>query len=259
MTHDLAAETLDELSQFAGELAEESGQLIMEYFRSEMPVSIKADASPVTEADRQAEALMCRRIQARFPQHQILGEESGQSGPGNADWQWVLDPIDGTYAFIHQIPLFGSLIGLLYGGQPVLGVIHLPATKELMIGVKNRGTRLNDRPVQVSRTNSLQGASVLFTDPGHMENAAQCFAALHAQGAILRGWGDCCGPLMVACGRSDAMIESGLKLWDVVALRPCIEEAGGQFTDFQGQPTLGPDIVCSNGRIHGDLLKTLEA
>jgi myo-inositol-1(or 4)-monophosphatase len=151
------------LKPFVRELAAESGALIRRYFRSPgLVVDIKDDATPVTDADRGAEELLRKRILARFPDHGIMAEEFGTER-GDAEWVWVLDPIDGTKSFVSGVPLFGTLIALLHHGQPVLGAIHQPILEELCLG-DGTTTTLNDRPVRVRTTTRLQDAVVLASD-----------------------------------------------------------------------------------------------
>lgn len=254
-----------ELIEFATALAEESGALIMRYYAQNLEgagpeVITKADATPVTIADREAEALMRGRIAARFPQHRVLGEEGGTSGPEDAALQWVLDPIDGTKAFVHGVPLFGTLIALLDGGRPVLGVIHLPATGELMIGAEGRGTTVNGRPVHVRGTERLEEATLCFTDAARLHgcSCAPGFLELQQRVRLVRGWGDCYGHFLVAAGRADIMIDPELSLWDVAALKPCVEGAGGRLTELSGaNPPVGASALSTNGRLHDAALAVL--
>jgi histidinol phosphatase-like enzyme (inositol monophosphatase family) len=251
---------MQELVEFAAHLAEQSGHVIMRYFGTGVQVLEKPDQSPVTVADREAEALMRRLIEARYPGHRVLGEEGGESGQPGSDFQWVLDPIDGTRPFVHGVPLFGTLIGLLERGQPVLGAIHLPVSKELMIGAKGRATTLNGRPVRVRNTERLSEATLVYTSTQvlwqHGHGAG--FERLQERVALARGWGDCYGHFMVAAGRADIMIDPEMKLWDVAALKPCVDGAGGRLTDKFGKDTgVGQSAVSTNGRLHQQVLDIL--
>jgi histidinol phosphatase-like enzyme (inositol monophosphatase family) len=256
---------MDALIEFATALARESGALIMEHYRDALrgsgPVVMrKADRTPVTDADRGAEALMRERIAARYPEHRVVGEEGGASGPREAAWQWVLDPIDGTKSFIHGVPLFGTLIALLEGGEPALGVIHLPALGELMVGARGRGTTVNGRPVRVRDTERLDDAVFCFTDAAELERAGHgpALRALQRQAWLGRGWGDCYGHFLVAAGRVDIMIDPVLSLWDVAALKPCVEGAGGRLSEVTGGGTgLGDSALSTNGRLHEAVLAIL--
>jgi histidinol phosphatase-like enzyme (inositol monophosphatase family) len=253
---------IDEWAAFASDLARESGELILHYYRKPLDVQRKADQSPVTVADRDAEALLRARIEARYPDHQVLGEEAGTSGPPEARFQWVLDPIDGTKAFVRGVPLFGTLIGLLDRGRPVLGVIHLPATGELLIGAEGRATTLNGELVRVSGVDTLRGAAVMLTCPDTIFEMGygEAFHALRGQAELVRGWGDCYGHFLVATGRAEVMLDPTMNLWDIAALKPCVEGAGGRLTDFSGEGnTLGTSALSTNGALHDPVLRILKA
>ena len=257
---------MEELIEFARELALYSGKLIRGYFEEALAgggpaVMRKADRSPVTKADREAEAMMRGMIRERFPDHQVLGEEGGSDGPAQADYRWILDPIDGTKSFIHGVPLFGTLIALVERGTPVIGVINLPATGEMMIGARDRPTTVNGRPVRVRETARLSEATVLFTDLPNMTGLGHgpALEALGREVELMRGWGDCYGHFLVAAGRADAMIDPELNLWDVAALKPCVEGAGGRLTDLAGVDTgLGESALSTNGLLHDRLLERLK-
>jgi histidinol phosphatase-like enzyme (inositol monophosphatase family) len=255
----MSDKSIDSLLEFAVSLARESGELILRYYRTQLAVEQKADRSPVTIADREAEALMRRRIEAVHPAHGVLGEEGGQSGPPNAELRWVLDPIDGTRAFIHGVPLFGTLIGLLRGTRPILGIIHLPATGDLMAGAEGRPTLLNAKPVRVSAVADLANATLLLTDPSDLfdKGHGDAFHRLRGRVSLVRGWGDCFGHFLVAAGRAEVMLDPVMNLWDVAALQPCVEGAGGTLTDFAGGTALGASAVSSNGALHDQVLDLL--
>jgi myo-inositol-1(or 4)-monophosphatase len=233
--------------------------LITRYFRQpDLVVDAKADSSPVTAADREAEELLRRRIRARFPEHGIFGEEFGTER-GDAEYVWVLDPIDGTISFVAGVPLFGTLIGLMQGGRPILGVIHQPITKELLVGTAS-GTTLNGRPVRVSDTNSLEEATLLTTDPGLIERykSLDRFEVLRSRTGQYRGWGDCYGYLLVATARADIMIDPIMNPWDLIPLVPVIQGAGGVITTWEGNdPVHGNSAVASTPALHRQVLEIL--
>ncbi len=253
---------MQELIDFARHLAEESGRLIMKYYGTPVQVISKPDHSPVTIADREAEALMRKLIESHYPGHQVLGEEDGLSGKDGAEYQWVLDPIDGTRPFVHQVPLFGTLIGLLRRGEPVLGAIHIPPSGELCIGAQGHPTTVNGRPVRVRPTARLEEATVLYTNTQTIwqEGHGAAFQRLLGRAALVRGWGDCYGHFMVAAGRADVMIDTVLKIWDVAALKPCVDGAGGLLTDKFGKNTgVGDSAISSNGKLHQQVIDLLHA
>jgi myo-inositol-1(or 4)-monophosphatase len=253
---------MQELIGFAEHLAQESGKLIMKYFATQVQVITKEDLSPVTIADREAEALMRKLIESHYPDHQVLGEEDGLSGKAGAEYQWVLDPIDGTRPYVHKVPLFGTLIGLLHKGQPVLGAIHIPPAGELAIGATGHPTTLNGKPVRVKTTERLEDATLLYTNTQTIwqQGHGAAFQRLQAQAGLVRGWGDCYGHFMVAVGRADVMIDTVLKIWDVAALKPCVDGAGGRLTDKFGNDTgVGASAISTNGRLHRQVIAMLGA
>ena len=249
----------DSLRDFATELAEASGRAIAGMFRHpDLAVETKADDSPVTEADRYAEALLRDRILARFPDHGIIGEEFGTVN-AEAEFVWVLDPIDGTKSFVAGVPLFGTLIALLRAGEPILGVIHQPITRELVIGTGS-GTTLNGEAVWVREGRSLSEATLLTTDFGavgrHWDAAP--FETLCARAALCRGWGDCYGYLMVASGRADVMLDPIMHAWDIAALVPVVRGAGGVITTWEGDnPMGGTSTVAAAPALHREVMEIL--
>ncbi|WP_419167885.1 histidinol-phosphatase [Candidatus Palauibacter sp.] len=249
----------DSLRDFAAELAEASGRAIAGMFRHpDLAVESKEDDSPVTVADRYAEALLRERILDRFPDHGIVGEEFGTKDE-DAEYVWVLDPIDGTISFVAGVPLFGTLIGLLHEGEPVLGVIHQPITRELAIGTAS-GTTVNGEVVRVREDRSLAEAMLLTTDPGavgeHRDLAG--FETLWSRAARYRGWGDCYGYLMVASGRADIMLDPIMHPWDIAALVPVVRGAGGVITTWEGaDPIGGASTVAAAPGLHREVMEIL--
>jgi myo-inositol-1(or 4)-monophosphatase len=245
------------------ELTAVSGPIVRKYFGdASLAVEQKSDSTPVTEADRATEAALRKLIHARFPEHGILAEEYGPER-ANAEWTWVLDPIDGTKSFIHGIPLFGTLIGLLHEGRPVLGAIHQPVLDWLCVG-DGEETTLNGSPVRVRDTRALAEATLLTTSQGgdvpqiHNEVARQ---RLYCAANIVRTWGDCFGYLLVATGRADVMCDGvAHNAWDVLPLVPIIRGAGGIITDWTGgEVGGGKSCLAASPRLHRlalDLLLT---
>ena len=221
---------------FLVELARRSGDFLRPLAAdSGLAVETKADNSPVTAADRGAEELLRGLIARKFPDHGIIGEELGPDRP-DAEWVWMLDPIDGTKSFITGVPLWGTLIALLHRGQPVLGAIHQPLLGQLLVG-DGTTTTLNDRPVRCRPARRLEDSTVLTSDPfnpGKHQNGA-AFQKLISRARIVRTWGDCYGYLLVAIGRADVMLDPIMNPWDIAALVPVIRGAGGVITDWQGR------------------------
>jgi histidinol phosphatase-like enzyme (inositol monophosphatase family) len=250
---------LDSYRGFLVELAEKSGDFIRPWFaRPDLAVEDKADRTPVTVADRGAEELMRRMIRARYPGHGILGEEFGPEHT-EAEFVWVLDPIDGTRAFAAATPLFGTLIALVHRGQPVLGAIHQPVLHQLLVG-DSRGTTLNGRPVRVRATPRLEEATLLCSDvlsPAEHQNG-EAFTALSRRVRLLRTWGDCYGYLLVATGWADIMCDPVMNPWDVAALIPIVRGAGGVITDWRGRdPVDATSIVAAVPQLHAQVIAAL--
>lgn len=220
----------------AGELADSAGGIIRRFFRQKLVIDEKADLTPVTSADREAEAAMRRLIETRFPEHGIFGEEHGKEREG-AEHVWVLDPIDGTKSFISGIPLFGTLIALAYRGKPVLGIIDQPILGERWIGVKGQATRFNHLPASTRRCPALGAATLFCTAPDGMFKGADAagFARLKERVKLTRFGADCYAYAQLASGFVDLVVEGSLKPYDFCALVPVIEGAGGVITDWQGR------------------------
>jgi histidinol-phosphatase len=247
------------LVPFVRELADESGGLIRRYFRSPgLKVDVKDDATPVTDADRDAEELLRKRILARFPDHGILAEEFGNERL-DAEWVWVLDPIDGTKSFISGVPLFGTLIGVLHRGQPVLGAIHQPIQRELCLG-DGTTTTLNGTPVHVRATSRLADAVVLASDTttaARYQDAAG-WKDLVARARWVRTWGDCYGYLLVATGQADVMTDPVMAPWDLLPLIPVVRGAGGIITDWHGKDAVdAASSVAAGPALHAEVIACL--
>lgn len=232
-------------------LADAAGPIIRGYFRRKIAIDEKPDQTPVTIADRESEAAMRRLIEERFPEHGIIGEEYGRAR-ADADYAWVLDPIDGTKNFISGIPLFGTLIALVHRRRPVLGIIDQPILRERWIGVAGRPTTLNGAPVRTRACAALGQATLFCTAPQGMFAGADAegFARLSGAVKLTRGGADCYAYAQLANGFIDLVVEGGLKPYDYCALVPVIEGAGGVITDWRGRALdLGADgrvIACGD-------------
>ena len=225
--------------------ADLAGAAIRPLFRSPLVVEAKGDASPVTEADRAGEQAMRGLLRERFPDHGILGEEFGAERAG-AEWLWVLDPIDGTRAFVTGRPLFGTLIGLLHRGRPVLGLIDQPGTGERWLGVAGEPTRFRSPMGGTPRCRPCAGmaeAELSCTSPDiFADETRPGFERLRAAARRVTWGGDCYAYGLVALGLVDVVAETGLHPWDWAALVPVLEGAGGRVTGWGGEAlTLGAD------------------
>lgn len=247
---------------FLVELAERSGDFIRPLFADpSVAVETKADASPVTAADRGAEQLLRGLIAQRFPAHGIIGEEFGPERP-DAEFVWVLDPIDGTKSFITGVPLFATLIALLHRGQPVLGAIHQPVLRQLMIG-DGAATTLNGRAVRCRATTRLEDATLLTSDPynpGKYQNGA-AYDACARRAKLVRTWGDAYGYLLVASGWADICMDPIMNPWDIAALVPVIRGAGGVISDWRGGAAYPAEstLAAATPELHAAALDVLRA
>ncbi|HYP16561.1 MAG TPA: histidinol-phosphatase [Opitutus sp.] len=245
---------------FIAELAARSGDFIRPHFGDlSLAIETKADASPVTIADRGAEELLRSLIAQRFPTHGVIGEELGNDRP-DAEFVWVLDPIDGTKSFITGVPLFGTLIALLHQGQPVLGAIHQPILRQLVIG-DGATTTLNERPVRCRRVVEVAQATLLTSDPlnpAKYQDGAR-YDALVRRAKLVRTWGDAYGYLLVACGWADICLDPIMNPWDIAALVPVIRGAGGTMSDWRGGSPYPAEstIACATAELHTEVLATL--
>ena len=243
---------------FACEIAQEAGAHTLKYFRNDsLGVDHKGDGSPVTVADREAEQLLRERIGERFPEDAILGEEFPLK-EGTSGYRWVLDPIDGTKSFIYGITMYTNLVAVLDEStdEPILGVINAPAAREMIYARVGGGAWYQDGDkelvqARVSQTQNLEQALFLSGDLyGFRErpnDAMDVYMALEKTARVTRTWGDAYGYLMVATGRAEVMIDASMSLWDAAALRPVIEEAGGSFTSWEGNPTVqAEEAVATN-------------
>jgi histidinol phosphatase-like enzyme (inositol monophosphatase family) len=241
---------LNELLEFAVDLARGAGDITLEYFRKKPETSKKSDGSYVTIADRQAESYLRKRIAERFPDDGILGEEEGES-QGTSRRRWILDPIDGTFAFVHGVPLYGVLIAVEIEGEMTVGVVNIPVLAEIVSAAKGLGCFLNGEPAHVSNTAELKDALLLSTS-FRFGRAAE----LQEKAKVSRTWGDCYGYVLVATGRADVMLDPVMNLWDCAPLLPIMEEAGGTFTDWAGVRTAdGGNSIATNGLLFDEVME----
>ena len=225
-----------ELLQAALEIGGSAAAIPMRYFRSEMAVEDKPDASPVTIADRETEEHIRRAIAKRFPGHGIYGEEFGESS-ADAAYIWVVDPIDGTRSFICGVPLFGMLLGVLRRGAPEAGVIRMPALGEAFAGCRGGVATRNGVAVRCRGVTRPEEARIFINEANRMvEREPERLKRLMAAGHIRRFSNDCYPFALLASGRIDAVVDFDLKPYDYLPIVPVVEAAGGIMTDWRGQP-----------------------
>jgi len=249
---------LTEYKKFSKVLADVSADIIKKYFRSGVSVESKADNSPVTVADKKAEEVMRELITKHYPTDGIFGEEFGETNK-DSEYTWILDPIDGTKSFICGAYSFGTLIGLLKNGEPILGVYNHPILNDFLIG-DNSETRINDNKTSIRNCDDLSKAILLTTDHLNIEKYqnSEKFNNLIKKVKLYRNWGDCYGYYLLSTGFVDIMIDPIMSPWDLLPLIPIINGAGGIITDYQGKdPTKGKSAIASVKRIHSEIISIL--
>ncbi len=260
--------TVIDFSAFIERLATASGEIILPFFRTSLSIDNKSngrDLDPVTEADRAAEAVMRRMIKEAFPQHGIVGEEFG-SERADAEYVWVLDPIDGTKSFISGMPVWGTLIALTHNGTPAFGMMHQPYIGERFTGdgggAKYQGPS-GDRMLSVRRCASLAEATLFTTSPRLIKAPSDraLFERVEKEVRLSRYGGDCYAYCMLAGGHLDLIIETELKPYDVAALIPIVTGAGGFITTWEGKPAQsgGRIVAAGDKRVHEAAMKLLQA
>jgi len=207
----------------------------MKYFRGPLETEYKGDGSPVTNADRSSERLLREWIEKRFPSDGILGEEYGMTRP-DAGRRWIIDPIDGTKAFTLQVPFWGSLVAVVEGDTVLAGAASYPALGEMLAAGRGEGCWWNGGPCRVSSIANMTAAAVLTTDAAFKDEPEKLhgWLALAAAAGASRTWGDCVGYLLVATGRAEVMVDPRVSAWDIAPFVTAIAEAGGVFTDWNG-------------------------
>lgn len=247
---------LERRLDFGRQCANDAGKLTLRYFQqAALEVERKSDNSPVTIADKEAELFLRERLLAEFPLDGFVGEEFGEIA-GTSGFRWVADPIDGTKSFISGVPLYSTLLGLLWNDHSVAGVIELPALDESISAARGRGAIWRkgriEQPARVSERGSLSDA--IFTtsqvDSFARREAASVFEALQNAAYVTRTWGDGYGYLLLATGRVDIMVDPFMNLWDAAAIQPVVEEAGGIFASWSGVPTIhSGEGLATNARL----------
>jgi histidinol phosphatase-like enzyme (inositol monophosphatase family) len=240
-----------ELLQAAAEVARVAAAAAMRWYRQDVRVETKGDGSPVTIADREAEQVAREWIARRFPDDGLIGEEFGDERAG-ARRRWILDPIDGTKAFVRGVPLWGTLVACCEGDQVLAGAACYPVVDELVAAAPGKGCWWNGAQARVSATRLLDQATALVTDDTFLERPGRgaAWRTLARECAVARTWGDCYGYLLVATGRAEIMVDDVVNPWDAAALQPIVVEAGGVFTSWQGEHTaFGGDLIATNAAL----------
>jgi histidinol-phosphatase len=233
-------ESLSTYYDFLVETIYLAGRLTLGYYQSGVRADMKADDTPVTVADRLSEELIRGRIEKRFPEHAIVGEEFGAKETEGASHRWFIDPIDGTKSFIHGVPLYAVLIGLEIEGQVKVGAAYFPALDEMLSAASGLGCWWNGRRAHVSPVTRLDQAVVVFTDVAGFDKHGRGEAWERIQKAVYyrAGWCDAYGYCCVATGRAEIMLDPIMSVWDCGPFPPIFQETGGYFGDWQGNPTI---------------------
>ncbi len=233
-------ESLRHYLDFATEMAWQAGRLTLGYFQTNLRPNFKSDASPVTIADQEAEKLIRSLIEKKYPNHAVIGEEYGEEGSEGKSHRWIIDPIDGTRAFVRGVPLYGVLIGLEIEGKVRVGVANYPAMNEMLVAASGEGCWWNGRRARVSPVARLQDALVSHTDTASFAryNQGDSWTRLQQASNFRAGWSDAYGYMLVATGRVEVMLDPVMNPWDCGPFPPILEEAGGYFGDWKGQTTI---------------------
>jgi histidinol phosphatase-like enzyme (inositol monophosphatase family) len=246
------------LLDFALDAVWQAGRITLGYFQSGVRVDRKADNTPVTIADREAEQRLRALITQYWPEHGIVGEEYGRATTASR-YTWLIDPIDGTKSFVCGVPLYANLLALLDGDHALLGVMHFPALNETVYAVQGEGCYWNGRRARVSQVEQLQDAVLLASGLTDFGNKAAAWHQLCASTYIQRTWGDAYGYALVATGRAEIMLDPIAALWDCAPLQVILEEAGGTFTDWRGRATIhAGEGVATNGLLLEQVLHTIQ-
>jgi len=244
------------------EAARAGADVVRRYYQSNLAVTIKADKTPVTEADVETEKVIRGILAARFPDHGFFGEETGKSAL-DGEYLWLVDPIDGTKAFLREYPMFSTQIALMHRGRLVVGVSSAPAYGELAYGEIGAGAWLNEQPIRVSAVDSVDAAALSTGNLKTLATGPQwpAFGRLVGRVNRIRGYGDFLHYHLLAAGKIDAVVESDVNILDIAACAVIVEAAGGRFTDLEGRPlTLAStSVLATNGRLHDTVLAAIRS
>ena len=226
------------LLEIAERAAKAAERVILSNFESDLSVEWKPDNTPVTIADKGAEEALRKVFSAETPDFGVIGEEFGVENP-DAEYRWIFDPIDGTKSFIRGVPFFGTLIGLYRKGEPLAGVVNLPALRHILVAGKGCGAFVDGKRARVSNVPLREGLALSGTvNTFDSEGKTAFFERYRKSAALYRGWGDCYGYFLVATGRAEAMVDPVVSLWDIAAFPTIFSEAGGKFSSLDGETRL---------------------
>jgi len=243
------------------EITRQAGQIALSYFDKPLEVLTKGDESPVTIADRATESFLREQLSRLFPGDGFLGEEFGET-PSSSGYRWIMDPIDGTRSFVRGIPLWGTMVGLEYKGELIAGMIDCACQKSTWHALQGNGAYRNETRLHVSNCQELNKANIFYSGVNWFVKAGRerQFLELVRRTERQRGYGDWYGFMLVAQGSGEAMIEYGVHAWDVAAVVPIVQEAGGIVSCWEGSLNIQrPDVIASNKPLHREFLNILNA
>ena len=254
----MADPSLNDLLNVAVDAAHDAGRRTLAYFNTRVAVETKADNTPVTCADREAEEMIRRAVLKRFPTHSILGEEGGIHDGADKRYRWIIDPVDGTKSFVCGVPLYGVLIGVEVDGKAQVGVCYIPALDEMLAAATGLGCRWNGRAARVSDVERIEDAVVSCTSIVTAQARSDAFETISSRAKVTRGWGDCYGHVLAATGRIDVMLDPRMNPWDAAPFAAIYAEAGGRYTTWNGEATIwGKDGVGTNAALHREVIDIL--
>jgi histidinol phosphatase-like enzyme (inositol monophosphatase family) len=250
---------LEKYLEFAVKTVKKSEEITFKYYKKKLKHKLKVNKTPVTTADFKCEDFIINKIKAKYPKHSILSEERGELTNGS-EFKWIIDPIDGTKNFMREFPFWGTLLALEYEGEVVLGVISMPAVNDLIYASKGNGCYYNSKKAKASRIDSLKNSYCIYGGLDYIlrQSYGKNFLKLVGKCSYSRGFGDCHGYSFVINGRAEMMIDPHVAPYDVAPVKICVEEAGGVFTDINGNKSIyGGNAVATNGILHDEVLKLL--
>jgi len=258
----MAKPSLQELLNVAMDAAYLGGRRTLAYFKTGVAVETKSDDTPVTRADKEAEQVIRERIKQSYPSHAVIGEEHGEE-KGDANYRWIIDPIDGTKSYLAGAPTFGMLLALLYEGAPVLGIIDIPALDERWCGVTGQATSMNGRPVKTSSCTAVEHAVLTIISPDKLEgDEGPAVEALSRMARVRRYSSAGYSHALLASGYVDMVVAVGQQPFDYLAVVPVVEGAGGRITDWGGEPLRldsdGRILVTATPELHREALNVLQ-
>ena len=246
------------LLEFALDAVWQAGRITLGYFQRPIEEERKADNTPVTIADQQAEQRLRELIRKVWPDHGIIGEEYGQSA-SSSPYTWIIDPIDGTRSFVAGVPLYSNLLALTDGERTLIGIANFPALGETIYAVRNEGCFWNGRRAQVSTVDDLSEAVLLTSGLNYFGGKIAAWERLVDRSYIQRTWGDAYGYFLVATGRAEVMLDPAMYLWDAAPFQVIMDEAGGTFTDWNGTPTIhAGESLATNGMLFDQVVDIIK-